>query len=151
MGDTDRHGCGCGPTGRALRRSPYAYASVAPLGRLIFTAGACPLDAQGRTVAPGDLEAQSEKAVANLLTARPAAGSDPAHILKTTVSSSQRSGPISSGPGGWRRTPSIRRSAFATSATQANWSRSKRSRSGPANLRLALGRRRTASKDSGGQ
>ena len=81
--------------------APYAYASVAPLGRLIFTAGACPLDAQGRTVAPGDLEAQAEKAVAYLLTALRAAGSDSAYILKATVSSSQRSDPISSGPGGW--------------------------------------------------
>jgi hypothetical protein len=35
-------------------RAPYAYAAISPLGaRLIFTAGACPLDAAGETVAPG--------------------------------------------------------------------------------------------------
>ena len=37
-------------------RAPYAYAAISPLGaRLIFTAGACPLDAAGETVAPGDV------------------------------------------------------------------------------------------------
>jgi len=33
---------------------PYDYAAVAPAGGLLFTAGACPLDANGRVVAPGD-------------------------------------------------------------------------------------------------
>lgn len=40
---------------------PYAYAAVtdAPV-RLVFTAGACPLDIDGRTVAPGDVAGQTE-------------------------------------------------------------------------------------------
>jgi enamine deaminase RidA (YjgF/YER057c/UK114 family) len=37
-------------------RAPYAYAAVASgVRRLVFTAGACPLDEQGGTVAVGDL------------------------------------------------------------------------------------------------
>ena len=31
--------------------APYAYAAVVPAGRAVFTAGACPLDAQGNVVA----------------------------------------------------------------------------------------------------
>ncbi len=34
---------------------PYAYATVAPAGRLVLTAGACPIDADGAVVAPGDV------------------------------------------------------------------------------------------------
>jgi hypothetical protein len=47
---------------------PYAYASVAPRGSLIFTAGACPLDDQGEVVGAGDVRAQASLAVANLAT-----------------------------------------------------------------------------------
>jgi enamine deaminase RidA (YjgF/YER057c/UK114 family) len=37
-------------------RAPYAYAAVASdVRRLVFTAGACPLDEQGETVAVGDV------------------------------------------------------------------------------------------------
>ena len=54
--------------------APYAYASVVPEGRLVFSAGACPLASDGSTVAPGDHEAQAHQAVANLFTALAAAG-----------------------------------------------------------------------------
>lgn len=33
--------------------APYAYAAVTDPGRMVFTAGACPLDADGATVAVG--------------------------------------------------------------------------------------------------
>ncbi len=67
-------------------KSPYAYAAVAPPGaRLIFTAGACPLDAAGETVAPGDIAAQAEQVMQNLRTALQAAGADLGDVLKTTV------------------------------------------------------------------
>ena len=67
-------------------KAPYAYAAVAPPGaRLIFTAGACPLDAAGETVAPGDIAAQAEQVMQNLRTALQAAGADPGDVLKTTV------------------------------------------------------------------
>lgn len=64
---------------------PYDYYSVAPPGALVFTAGACPLDAEGRVVAPGDLAAQTRRALDNLFAVLVAAGSGPEHVLKTTV------------------------------------------------------------------
>jgi enamine deaminase RidA (YjgF/YER057c/UK114 family) len=64
---------------------PYAYASVARRGSLIFTAGACPLDDQGKVVGPGDVQAQASLAVANLATALAECGATLADVLKTTV------------------------------------------------------------------
>jgi enamine deaminase RidA (YjgF/YER057c/UK114 family) len=64
---------------------PYAYASVARRGSLIFTAGACPLDDQGKVVGPGDVQAQASLTVANLATALAEAGATLADVLKTTV------------------------------------------------------------------
>jgi enamine deaminase RidA (YjgF/YER057c/UK114 family) len=67
-------------------RAPYAYAAVPPAGaRLIFTAGACPLNAAGETVARGDVAAQAEQVMANLRLAPGAAGADLDDVLKTTV------------------------------------------------------------------
>lgn len=67
-------------------KAPYAYAAVAPPGvRLVFTAGACPLDAAGETVAPGDFAAQAEQVMENLRIALRAAGADLDDVLKTTV------------------------------------------------------------------
>lgn len=64
----------------------YAYAAtVEPPARLVFTAGACPLDADGRTVAPGDHAAQARQVMANLETALAAAGARLADVVKTTV------------------------------------------------------------------
>jgi enamine deaminase RidA (YjgF/YER057c/UK114 family) len=64
----------------------YAYAAevVAP-ARLVFTAGACPLDAEGRTVAPGDPVGQARQVLANLETALAAAGARLTDVVKTTV------------------------------------------------------------------
>ncbi|MER7893642.1 RidA family protein [Micromonospora sp. NPDC094482] len=67
-------------------RVEYAYAAtVEPSTRLVFTAGACPLDAEGRTVAPGDHAAQARQVLANLETALAAAGAGLADVVKTTV------------------------------------------------------------------
>jgi len=66
--------------------APYAYAALPPAGaRLVFTAGACPLDESGATVAPGDIAAQAEQAMANLRTALQAAGADLDDVVKSTV------------------------------------------------------------------
>ncbi|AEB47480.1 RidA family protein [Micromonospora maris] len=66
--------------------APYAYlATVEPGTRLVFTAGACPLDAEGRTVAPGDHEAQARQVMANLKTALAAAGATLSDVVKSTV------------------------------------------------------------------
>ncbi len=65
---------------------PYAYAATTDRpGRLLFTAGACPLDAEGRTVAPGDVAAQAEQVVANLRTVLQEAGVDLGSVVKSTV------------------------------------------------------------------
>jgi enamine deaminase RidA (YjgF/YER057c/UK114 family) len=67
-------------------RAPYAYAAaVDGACRLIFTAGACPLDAAGATVGVGDVTRQAEQVMANLATALEAAGAGLADVVKTTV------------------------------------------------------------------
>ncbi|MFI5282234.1 MAG: RidA family protein [Candidatus Dormibacterales bacterium] len=63
--------------------APYEYASSGD--GLVFTAGACPLDENGRVVGVGDLEAQADRAVENLLAALAEAGCAPSELLKTTV------------------------------------------------------------------
>ncbi|MBQ1072248.1 RidA family protein [Micromonospora sp. C31] len=64
----------------------YAYAAtVEPPARLVHTAGACPLDAEGRTVAPGDPVGQARQVMANLETALAAAGARLTDVVKTTV------------------------------------------------------------------
>ncbi|MCL9666704.1 RidA family protein [Curtobacterium albidum] len=64
----------------------YAYAATAPAdARLVFLAGACPLDEQGRTVAIGDHRAQAVRCMANLETALAAAGAGLTDLLHTRV------------------------------------------------------------------
>lgn len=67
-------------------RVPYAYAAVAHhASRLVFTAGACPLDESGNTVAVGDLAGQAEQVMLNLRLALQAAGAELAVVVKSTV------------------------------------------------------------------
>ena len=67
-------------------RAPYAYAAVTePTARIVVTAGACPLDPSGATVAVGDVAGQAEQVMANLRTALLAAGADLDSVVKTTV------------------------------------------------------------------
>jgi enamine deaminase RidA (YjgF/YER057c/UK114 family) len=67
-------------------RAPYAYAAVAhDVSRLVFTAGACPLDADGNTVTPGDVARQTEQVMTNLVVALAAAGARLTDVVKTTV------------------------------------------------------------------
>jgi enamine deaminase RidA (YjgF/YER057c/UK114 family) len=66
--------------------APYAYAAVTEgVSRLVYTAGACPLDAAGVTVAPGDIVAQTEQVIANLRAALAAAGASLSDVVKSTV------------------------------------------------------------------
>lgn len=75
----------CTPSDLAVG-APYAYASVTRGRRLlVFTAGACPLDGSGATVAPGDVVAQAESVMANLRLALEAAGAALDDVVKTTV------------------------------------------------------------------
>ena len=65
--------------------APYAYGTVAPPGRLLFCAGACPLDEDGNVVGPGRVTDQAARAVENLFAVLAEAGAGPADVLKTTV------------------------------------------------------------------
>ncbi|MEV2275655.1 RidA family protein [Nocardiopsis sp. NPDC049922] len=64
----------------------YAYAASAPAtARVVWTAGACPLDENGATVAVGDHAGQAEQVMRNLRTALRGAGADLTDIVRTTV------------------------------------------------------------------
>jgi enamine deaminase RidA (YjgF/YER057c/UK114 family) len=65
---------------------PYAYAATTDAPpRLVFTAGACPLDPDGKTVAVGDVAGQAEQVMANLRAALQTAGADLTDVLMTHV------------------------------------------------------------------
>jgi enamine deaminase RidA (YjgF/YER057c/UK114 family) len=72
----------------------YAYAATAPASaRLIFLAGACPLNDDGSTAAVGDYAGQAAKAFQNMQTALSDAGASVHDVLYTRVlvaSSQQR-------------------------------------------------------------
>jgi enamine deaminase RidA (YjgF/YER057c/UK114 family) len=64
----------------------YAYAATAPAGsRLIFLAGACPLNEDGSTAAPGDYAGQAAKALENMQAALAAAGASLPDVISTRV------------------------------------------------------------------
>lgn len=65
---------------------PYAYAAVIdPLRTLVMTAGSCPLDAEGRVIAVGDVTGQAEQVMQNLVATLSEAGVELADVVKTTV------------------------------------------------------------------
>jgi enamine deaminase RidA (YjgF/YER057c/UK114 family) len=64
----------------------YAYAATATAdARLIFLAGACPLNEDGSTAAVGDYAGQAAKAVENMRTALADAGASLHDIVSTRV------------------------------------------------------------------
>jgi enamine deaminase RidA (YjgF/YER057c/UK114 family) len=64
----------------------YAYAATAPAhSRLIFLAGACPLNEDGSTAAPGDYRGQAAKAFDNMRVALADAGASVEDVLSTRV------------------------------------------------------------------
>ncbi|MFG3224643.1 RidA family protein [Kitasatospora sp. NPDC048194] len=74
---------------RSTRLTPavdYAYAAVvdAPV-RSLWLAGACPLDAEGRTVAVGDYAGQAHQVMRNLITVLEETGAALTDIVRTTV------------------------------------------------------------------
>jgi enamine deaminase RidA (YjgF/YER057c/UK114 family) len=70
---------------RLFPGAPYAYAARAHQPDLIFTAGACPLDEQGRVIAPADVRAQMRQALENLRIALEESGAAIRDVVKTTV------------------------------------------------------------------
>ncbi|NUS54965.1 MAG: RidA family protein [Streptomycetaceae bacterium] len=64
----------------------YAYAATAPAeARLIFLAGACPLNEDGSTAAVGDYAGQAAKALENMRTALADAGASLHDVISTRV------------------------------------------------------------------
>jgi enamine deaminase RidA (YjgF/YER057c/UK114 family) len=64
----------------------YAYAAAAEApARSVWVAGACPLDANGETVAIGDYAGQAHQVMRNLVTALESAGAALTDVAKTTV------------------------------------------------------------------
>lgn len=64
----------------------YAYAATAPAeARLIFLAGACPLNDDGSTAAVGDYAGQAARAFANMKTALADAGASVADVIGTRI------------------------------------------------------------------
>ncbi|MFB0840469.1 MULTISPECIES: RidA family protein [unclassified Arthrobacter] len=64
----------------------YAYAATAPAdSRLIFLAGACLLNTDGTTAAPGDYAGQAAKAIENMRLALEAAGAGLEDVISTRV------------------------------------------------------------------
>ena len=64
----------------------YAYAATAPVeARLIFLAGACPLNEDGSTAAVGNYAGQAAKAFENLRTALADAGASVEDVISTRV------------------------------------------------------------------
>jgi enamine deaminase RidA (YjgF/YER057c/UK114 family) len=67
-------------------RAEYAYAATAPAdARLIFLAGSCPIDEDGRTVAVGDYAGQAARCVHNLRIALAEAGAGIEDVISTRV------------------------------------------------------------------
>ena len=64
----------------------YAYAATAPAdARLVFLAGACPLNVDGTTAAVGDYAGQAAKAVENMRIALAEAGASIEDVISTRV------------------------------------------------------------------
>jgi enamine deaminase RidA (YjgF/YER057c/UK114 family) len=64
---------------------PYEYGAIAPAGAILFTAGACPLDSEGKLVGAGDHLEQAGAALRNLISALARFGARPEDLVKTTV------------------------------------------------------------------
>ena len=70
----------------ALSRPPgYSHVVVASGSRLVTTAGAVPLDAEGNLVGAGDLLVQARQTLQNLAIALEAVGARGRDVIKTTV------------------------------------------------------------------
>lgn len=68
------------------RPSGFAHAVVAPPGaKMVFLAGQTAMDTDGQIVGAGDVVAQFEQALGNLLTALRAAGGMPEHLVSLTI------------------------------------------------------------------
>jgi enamine deaminase RidA (YjgF/YER057c/UK114 family) len=70
---------------RLFSGTPYAHAAVVPETGLVITAGACPLDGDGKVVAPDDIREQTRQTLDNLRIALEETGARMVDVLKTTI------------------------------------------------------------------
>ena len=63
----------------------YTHVAIGQGARMVFTAGAVPIDADGNLVGAGDPVAQTERVIENLLRQLEAGGAGPGDVVKTTV------------------------------------------------------------------
>ena len=63
----------------------YAHVAVSTGTRLVVTAGAVPLDGEGKLVGEGDVRAQARQTLGNLMRQLAVAGASGEDVLKTTV------------------------------------------------------------------
>jgi enamine deaminase RidA (YjgF/YER057c/UK114 family) len=70
---------------RLTGAAPYHYAAAATGQTVVFSAGACPLDADGRVTHVGDIAGQTRQSLANLSVALKDSGCTPATVVKTTI------------------------------------------------------------------
>lgn len=82
---------------------------------MAFFAGQCPLDRDGSLVGPGDLEAQLDQVVANVLDALSAVAADPEDVVRSVIY--VVSGEVDVLGVAWHR---LRSSAIASAFTSAS-------------------------------
>ena len=81
----------------ALSQPPgYSHVVLASGSRLVTTAGAVPLDAEGDLVGAGDLLVQARQTLENLASALEAVGARERDVIKTTVYVAAERGDLSS-------------------------------------------------------
>ena len=69
-----------------LHQTPgYHHVTVTDAGRMVFLAGQCPLDEQGQLVGSGDLRAQVEQVVRNIVTALSSVGATSDDVVRTVI------------------------------------------------------------------
>ncbi|WP_299573450.1 Rid family hydrolase [uncultured Williamsia sp.] len=74
----------------SLYAGGWSHTATAAPGSVIFTAGASPIDTDGETVAPGDVQGQAQQCMANLEVALRDAGAGLTDVAKVTVYVAER-------------------------------------------------------------
>lgn len=94
----------------------YHHITVVEAGRTAYLAGQCPLDASGKLVGEGDLDAQIDQVAANALAALNAVGAGPEHVVRSVIYVVSDDVPVLGSA--WRRlTSSVVGPAFTTAST----------------------------------
>ncbi|MFH9855587.1 RidA family protein [Streptomyces althioticus] len=94
----------------------YHHITVVEAGRTAYLAGQCPLDASGKLVGEGDLDAQIDQVAGNALAALNAVGAGPEHVVRSVIYVVSDDVPLLGSA--WRRlTSSVVGPAFTTAST----------------------------------